>query len=88
MRRRSLILALTFVMSLVVSVAGAQAIVVDDAGAQAGVSIVPSERGNGLPAGVSAVTSGSPCTDPWLSSDLWSTARRCPSARSATRAAP
>lgn len=74
MRHRSLILALTFVLSLVVSVTGAQAIVVNDAnpgGTTAGVSLVPSARGNSLPTGVSAVTSGGPCTDPWLSSDLW-----------------
>ena len=71
MRRRSLILALTFVLSLVVSVTAAQAIVVNDAGTEAGVSIAPGARGNALPGGVSAVTSSAPCADPWLASDLW-----------------
>jgi PKD repeat protein len=73
MRRRSLILALTFVLSLAVSVTGAQALVLDDAnpgGTTAGVSLVPSARGGTLPGNVSPVTAGGPCTDPWLSSDL------------------
>ncbi len=74
MRRHSLILALTFVMSLVVSVGAAQAVVVNDAnsgGTEAGVSIVPTARGGSLPAGVSAVISSGQCTDPSLPSDLW-----------------
>lgn len=69
MRRCSLMIALTFLVSLVVA-SGAQAIVLSDAGTEAGVSLVPGARGNPLPTGVSAVSWGGSCEDPWLSSDL------------------
>lgn len=69
---RQLILAITvtFFASLAVLTAGAQATVVSDGGTQAGVSLTPGARGNPLPSGVSAVTAGGPCTDPWLAPDL------------------
>jgi PKD domain len=69
---RRLVLAVTgtLVVSLSVAASASQAIVVTDGGTEAGVSLVPSTRGGSLPAGVSAVTSGASCTDPWLSGDL------------------
>jgi PKD domain len=69
-RRTILTIVATFVASLVVTVSGAQALVVNDAGTEAGVSLVPSSRDNPLPSGVTAVTSSSSCTDPWLAADL------------------
>ncbi|MBV8217884.1 MAG: PKD domain-containing protein, partial [Solirubrobacterales bacterium] len=68
-RRLVLALSCTLVASLAV-VASAQAVVVNDNGTQAGVSIVPDSRGASLPSGVTAVTAGAPCLDPWLSADL------------------
>jgi hypothetical protein len=65
MRRYSLI-ALMFVVSLLTA-SSAQAVVVNDGGTTAGVALVP---GSSLPAGVSATTSGGPCSDPWLAGDL------------------
>jgi hypothetical protein len=70
MRRFSLTLALTLLVSLIVSVAGAQAVVVNDSnagGTTAGVSLAP---GSSLPSGVSAVSSTVGTCDPWLTSDL------------------
>jgi PKD repeat protein len=63
-------LAVSIVASLAITTSAAQAIVVNDAGTEAGVAIAPSARGASLPTGVSAVTSGSSCTDPWLATDL------------------
>jgi hypothetical protein len=65
MRRFTLII-LTLVASLL-SAASAQAVVVTDAGNTAGVALVP---GSSLPAGVTAVTAGGPCSDPFLAADL------------------
>jgi hypothetical protein len=69
-RRAIFTIIATFVASLAVSVSVAGAVVVNDTGTVAGVSLLPSSRENPLPAGVSAVTTANPCTDPWLSSDL------------------
>jgi PKD repeat protein len=69
-RRTLATLVATFAASLVVATPGAQAVVLNDAGTQAGVSLTPDTRGGSLPSGVSAVTSASSCTDPWLASDL------------------
>src|SRR5438105_3274340 len=68
--RLLLTIAATLVASLAVATSGAQAIVVNDNGTQAGVSIVPDARADSLPGGVSPVTAGGPCTDPWLAADL------------------
>jgi hypothetical protein len=68
-RRLVLALSCTVLASLAV-VASAQAIVLTDQGTEAGVALVPAVRGAALPSGVTAATSGSSCTDPWLSSDL------------------
>jgi hypothetical protein len=65
MRRYSLIV-LMFVVSLVTA-SSAQAVVVNDAGTTAGVALVP---GSSLPGGVTATSSGGPCSDPWLSGDF------------------
>src|ERR1700739_3220377 len=67
--RRYLVIGLSLLAPLCMA-GSAQAIVVNDAGTYAGVSIVPITRADPLPTGVSAVTSGGPCNDPWLSSDL------------------
>jgi PKD repeat protein len=67
--RLILALAATFSVSLSVA-ASAQAIMVNDNGTVAGVSISPDARGGSLPGGVSAVTAGGSCTDPWLATDL------------------
>jgi hypothetical protein len=67
--RRYLLIALSMTVPLFAA-ASAQAIVVNDGGTFAGVSIVPITRTDPLPAGVSAVTEGGSCNDPWLSSDL------------------
>jgi PKD domain len=69
-RRLALAIASTLVASLGVATTAAQAVVVNDNGTTAGVSIVPDARNVSLPGGVSAVTAGGSCTDPWLSSDL------------------
>ena len=69
-RRLILAVAATLIASLGVLTTAAQAIVVTDNGTEAGVSIVPDSRTDSLPAGVSAVTAGGSCNDPWLSSDL------------------
>jgi len=68
-RRLVLALSCTLIASLAI-VASAQAVVVNDNGTQAGVSIVPNSRGDSLPGGVTAVTAGGSCNDPWLASDL------------------
>jgi PKD domain len=65
-----LAIAATIVASLGLATTAAQAIVVNDNGTQAGVSIVPDARTVALPGGVSPVTAGGSCTDPWLASDL------------------
>ena len=79
MRRHSLtarrvILVIASALIAALGVAGsATALVVNDTnsdGTQAGVSLVPSARGDSLPGGVSSVTASGSCTDPWLSSDL------------------
>ncbi len=44
-------LAVSIVASLAITTSAAQAIVVNDAGTEAGVSLVPSSRGNALPSG-------------------------------------
>jgi PKD domain len=67
--RRSLAIVLTLAVSLVTA-GGAQALMVSDNGTTAGVALVPGTRGGSLPAGVAAVTSSGPCSDPALSSDL------------------
>ena len=67
--RRYLLIGLSLLVPLCMA-GSAQAIVVNDAGTYAGVSIVPITRADPLPTGVSAVTSGGSCNDPWLSSDL------------------
>jgi PKD domain-containing protein len=69
-RRLILAIASTLIASLGIATTAAQAIVVNDNGTNAGVSIVPGSRTDSLPGGVSAVTSASSCTDPWLASDL------------------
>ncbi len=69
-QRLFLATAAALVASLAVAVAGAQAIVVNDGGTQAGVALTPSARLASLPGGVTAVTSGGSCTDPWLAADL------------------
>jgi PKD repeat protein len=68
--RLILAIAATLVASLGVATTAAQAIVVNDNGTTAGVSVVPDARAVSLPGGVSPVTAGGSCTDPWLSSDL------------------
>src|SRR5947209_9396046 len=65
MRRRFVGLAVSVFTLLVAS--SAQAVVVLDQGVTAGVTLVP---GGTLPAGVSAVTSSGPCSDPTLPPDL------------------
>lgn len=69
MRRYSLTglaIALTLVVSLIVS-SGAQAVVLNmGAAGKAGVALVPGSSVSGLP----VATSTSSCNDPWLSSDL------------------
>src|SRR5437764_8874387 len=67
--RRYLLIALSLLAPLV-GASSAQAIVVNDGGTYAGAALVPLARGVPLPSGVSAVTSGGTCSDPWLSSDL------------------
>src|SRR5205085_1833082 len=64
--RRYSIIALMFVVSLLTA-SSAQAVVVNDAGTTAGVALVP---GSTLPGGVTATSSGGPCSDPWLSGDF------------------
>ncbi len=68
--RLFLAIAATLVASLGLATTAAQAIVVNDGGTQAGVALTPSARFASLPSGVSAVTSGASCTDPFLASDL------------------
>ncbi|HEY4827999.1 MAG TPA: PKD domain-containing protein [Solirubrobacteraceae bacterium] len=68
-RRVIIAIASTLIASLAV-VASAPALVVNDSGTQAGVTLIPTSRGGSLPGGVSAVTSSSSCTDPWLAADL------------------
>src|SRR5579884_3821455 len=64
-------LAVSCLASLAITTSAAQAVVVNDAGTEAGVALNPASRySSPLPAGVSAVNSGSACTDPWLSTDL------------------
>jgi PKD domain len=67
--RRYLLIALSLMIPLTAA-GNAQAVVVNDGGTIAGVSIVPITRSDPFPTGVSAVTSGGSCNDPWLSSDL------------------
>src|SRR5438270_13002734 len=69
-------LAVSCLASLAITTSAAQAVVANDTqtGNDAGVSLIPSSRGNSLPAGVTAVSTGSSCTDPWLSADLGGTA--------------
>ena len=76
MRRHSLTarrVILAIASALIVSLAlvgSATALVVTDSGTEAGVALIPTARGAGLPSGVTAVTSSNACTDPWLASDL------------------
>jgi hypothetical protein len=70
MRRHALSIALTFVVSMFAATGGAQAVVVNDGGNVAGVALVPGTRSDLTTAGVSTVTSGGSCSDPWLASDL------------------
>jgi hypothetical protein len=67
--RRSFAILLTSVVSLLVVAGAAQAVVVDmGAAGQFGVALVPgTDRAT---AGIQAVTSSPPCSDPWLSLDL------------------
>jgi PKD domain len=79
-RWAALAITLTSFAGLFVVTSGAQAVVVNDHGTIAGVAMVPqlvngvlvpgNETQNLSNAGVSPVTSGGPCTDPWLSSDF------------------
>src|SRR5438270_4375224 len=87
MRRLTLAVALTSVISLVVSTGGAQAVVVDmssvgqasvaynssNRGGYVGVELVPGTRGNLASAtpSIPTVTSSAPCLDPALPSDLF-----------------
>jgi hypothetical protein len=66
----ALAIAILSVVSMLAAASAAQAIVLNDQGVTAGVALVPGARQVALPAGVSAVTSAGPCTDPWLASDL------------------
>src|ERR1700741_3526581 len=68
-RRVILVTASALIASLAVA-ASAPALVVNDNGTQAGVALAPTARGAPLPLGVSAGTSSSSCTDPWLAADL------------------
>jgi PKD domain-containing protein len=70
MRRLTLVSILTLMVSLV-AVASAQAVVVNDGGPRYGVALVPGTGATLSAAGVSAVTSNAPCSDPWLPSDLF-----------------
>ncbi len=70
MRAGGAALALTFALSLGLTTGAAQALVLTDAGTEAGVSLIPSVRGNPLPSGVSANNTSDPCTDPFLATDL------------------
>lgn len=68
-RGRLAALAITVVsfVGLFLVTSGAQAVVVNDQGIIAGIALNP---GTTLGAGVSAVTSNPPCTDPWLAADF------------------
>jgi PKD domain len=70
MRRYSLTIGLTLLISLVVATSGAQAVVVNDQGSRFGVALVPGTRSSLTTAGISTVTSSAPCADPALSPDL------------------
>jgi len=82
--RRSLLIALPFVVLLVVATGSAQAVVVDmnavgrssvaynpsDQSGYFGVALVPGTRGKLLAAGVPTVTSNAPCLDPALPPEM------------------
>jgi len=67
--RRLAVTLLVLVMALAAASA-AQAVVVSDQGVTAGVALVQGTGSQLGSVGVTTVTSGGPCTDPWLSSDL------------------
>lgn len=63
-------LATAFSLLLLLGAGGAKAVVVEDESSRFGVALVPGTRGDLAPAGVSAVSSSAPCTDPALTPDL------------------
>jgi hypothetical protein len=72
MRRYSLAVALTFVVSLIVATGSAQAVVIDDQGSSFGVAMVPGTRANLAGVDVPTVTTSSPsCWDPAITADMF-----------------
>ena len=69
--RRMMLIAFTFVVISLLGAASAGAVVIDmGASGRYGVALVPGTRSTLTTAGITTVTAGAPCTDPWLASDF------------------
>ncbi len=69
--RRTMLIALTFFVISLLGAASAEAVVIDmGASGRYGVALVPGTRSTLTTAGVTTVTAGAPCSDPWLAADF------------------
>ncbi len=69
--RRTLLITLTTILLSLFAAASAGAVVIDmGASGRYGVALVPGTRASLGAAGVTTVTAGAPCTDPWLAFDF------------------
>ena len=69
--RRTMLIALTFFVISLLGAASAEAVVIDmGASGRYGVALVPGTRSTLTTAGITTVTAGGPCSDPWLAADF------------------
>ena len=69
--RRMMLIAFTFVAISLLGASSAGAVVIDmGASGRYGVALIPGTRSTLTTAGITTVSAGAPCTDPWLASDF------------------